>query len=100
MNKPDMLEHAFNPSIPESGTADLSEFKAILALKTYLFSASGTCKILCVHHCTIPQVPFEHPGRVSSLAAGRGSSGGWGRGSGSGGGDKGGRRSNLPGPRS
>jgi hypothetical protein len=34
MNKPDMLEHAFNPSIPESGTADLSEFKAILALKT------------------------------------------------------------------
>lgn len=48
----------------------------------------------------IPQVPFEHPGRVSSLAAGRGSSGGWGRGSGSGGGDKGGRRWNLPGPRS
>ena len=37
MNKPDMLEHAFNPSIPESGTADLSEFKAILSVKMVLW---------------------------------------------------------------
>lgn len=29
-----MVVHAFNPSIPEAGKADLSEFKTILAPKT------------------------------------------------------------------